>query len=771
MEFLIIIIVIVLVIYFIRKAASGKSRPQQSQEPSDTGEDDGVVVSSGPEGSIVIQVSGAGYSRFRQRGLKPVNPDTVWIPPGKPIKIAGKDVPGGMLYVGQHLQSAGGYADIEPSLINPELKVNFTQPDQYGERMSYWPSYSDIDPACRAAFLNWLAGGRKDHDTDIGYVFIFFYGLERRVFADAKESRSAQLEIPLIVEEVKRLLGIYGANGSFNGYANNFLNAVLLMQSPQRVYETLPPEERAGWELPMSLRLGLGQLVSEGKSIPAAWAYSWVMLHPETRLRTPATRCKDEFKKLFKIRYSAKYGDGMKIKPNKTRLKAAFRTASHSLGGIEIPCGDIPDVGRLSGPVNRLREFVEECTDALDPLSRFLGRKPDQADSLEALALLPEELLDSTDHPQSSKIQDWLNGQLGERQKTYVDASELVKMWPRSKEDKLTKKEAISLAHVLEKFGYGLEPDPRFGGANLKAEGKAVLFRLTEDAPKTASQEYRAATVLLHLAASISGADGVVADSERDHLKTHLEDAFEMSIGEKTRLRAHLDWLLHSPPGLAGIKKRVESLKEAEKKVIATFCVSVAGADGYIDPSEIKTLTKFYPILGLAADDVFTHIHSMMSAAPVPSVDGPVTVQRANESAKGYAIPMQPNVDEMRSKGVDLDMSIIQAKLKETAKVTEILESIFQDDEPEKFVPEPVEEDVPTIGSLDAAHTKLLKALVKKEKWSRAEFEELAEKSGLLPDGALDLINDAAYDICDEPLCDGDDPILVEIEVVKEMVA
>jgi tellurite resistance protein len=770
MELLIIIIVIVLVIYFIRKAASGKSSPQQSQEPSDTDDEDGIVVSSGPGASIVIQVSGAGYSRSRQRRLKPVNPDTVWIPPGKPIKIAGKDIPGGMLYVGQYLQPAGGYTDIEPSLINPKLKVNFTQPDQYGERMSYWPSYSDIDPACRGAFLNWLAGGRKDHNTNVGYVFIFFYGLERRAFADAKESRSAQSEIPLIVKEVRRLLGIYGANGSFNGYANNFLNAVLLMQSPQRVYETRPPEERAGWELPMSLRLGLGQLISEGKPIPAAWACSWVMLHPETRLRTPATRCKDEFQKLFKIRYTAKYGDGMEIKPNKARLKATFRTASHSLGDIEIPCGDIPDVERLSGPANRLRKFVEECTDALDPLSRFLGRKPDQADSLEALALLPEELLDSTDHPQSSKIQDWLNGQLGDRQKTYVDASELVKMWPSSKEDILTKKETISLAHMLEKFGYGLEPDPRFGGANLQAKGKALLFRLTKDAPKAASQEYRAATVLLHLAASISGADGVVADSERDHLETYLEDALEMSIGEKTRLRAHLDWLLHSPPGLAGIKKRVESLKEEDKKAIATFCVGVAGADGYIDPSEIKTLTKLYPILGLATDDVFTHIHSMMSVAPVPSVDGPVTVQQANASAKGYAISTQPNIDEIRSKGVDLDMNMIQTKLKETAEITEILGSIFQEDEPEKFVAKLVEECVPTIGPLDAAHTKLLKALVKKEEWSRSEFEELAEKYGLLPDGALDFINDAAYEICDEPLCDGDDPILVEMEVVKEIV-
>ena len=76
MELLIIIIVIVLVIYFIGKTASGKSSPQQSQEPSYTDDEDGIVVSSGTGASIVIQVSGSEHSRFRQRRLKPVNPWT-----------------------------------------------------------------------------------------------------------------------------------------------------------------------------------------------------------------------------------------------------------------------------------------------------------------------------------------------------------------------------------------------------------------------------------------------------------------------------------------------------------------------------------------------------------------------------------------------------------------------------------------------------------------------------------------------------------------------
>jgi hypothetical protein len=54
--------------------------------------------------------------------------------------------------------------------------------------MGYWPLYSGIDPASRAAYLHWLTGGRKAPEAYIGYVFLFFYGIERRVLVDAQAS-------------------------------------------------------------------------------------------------------------------------------------------------------------------------------------------------------------------------------------------------------------------------------------------------------------------------------------------------------------------------------------------------------------------------------------------------------------------------------------------------------------------------------------------------------------------------------------------------------
>jgi hypothetical protein len=61
--------------------------------------------------------------------------------------------------------------------INPKLPISSAQADVRGNSMPYWPSYASITPFARRAFLEWMAGGRKDPAYGISYVFLFLYGL------------------------------------------------------------------------------------------------------------------------------------------------------------------------------------------------------------------------------------------------------------------------------------------------------------------------------------------------------------------------------------------------------------------------------------------------------------------------------------------------------------------------------------------------------------------------------------------------------------------
>lgn len=230
-----------------------------------------------------------------------------------------------MVYVGSALAAAGGHrGSVEPALIDSRLKVDWSRPALRGEGMTYWPSYSGISPANRAAYLGWLAGGRQDPDAYIGYVFLFFYGLERRMFIDAQGSTAATAEVPIVVAEVERLLGIYGANSSFRGYALSFLDAV---QAAFGVAPAGPPSVSVceEWALPLGLRLEVGRMAMEGRPLPAEWELAWVRLDPTRGLRTPATRCAVEFEELFRHYYRDRFGDGIVIKPNKTKISVSYR--------------------------------------------------------------------------------------------------------------------------------------------------------------------------------------------------------------------------------------------------------------------------------------------------------------------------------------------------------------------------------------------------------------------------------------------------------------
>ncbi|RII26757.1 MAG: Tellurite resistance protein TerB [Geobacter sp.] len=698
-------------------------------------------------------------------GAQPANSvsaDSLWVPSGRTIQVAGYSIPGGMVYHGTGLKSVNQYND-EPALIRPNLKVDTANPDREGSNMGYWPSYSQIHPTSRAAFLEWLSTGRKDPKANIGYVFIFFYGLERRALADAKESAAARNEIPAIVTEVKRLQSIYGDNNSFRGYASKLLDALQSSQVTAPLYRTSPQiDNGCSWEIPLTLKIALGQVANDGVPLPVEWALAWTENDPSMPRRMPSQRCQAEYRELFKIRYSEKMGEGLKLKPNKARLSAQYRPASSSFNyAVNIPISDLPDVTETTGAANKIRDIANACTDELESYSRYLGRNPEGKNSIEATSYLPQPLLDRHAGNDFQKLSNCLSVQVHSANPECFSFSMLLEHIPSIKPDGFGKKEATAIANLLAKMKIGIEPDPRFGNFIPKAGQDVVLFKISQNAPNSPSTEYSAATVVLHLASAVASADGTVDPNEERHLEEHVETWLHLSSDEKTRLRAHTQWLLSAFPGMNGVKKRIEVLKQEQKESLGRFLVGVAQADGYIDPTEMKTLTKIYEMLGLDTQSLYSHAH----AAAVE----PVTVQAADfVKPQGYAIPTsQPKPSD----GVSLDMSAIEAKLAETVAVSAILSNIFTDDEPvaiQPSAPATSTSDV-SIAGLDPESFTFMQVLASKLIWAREELEKLAADHSLMLDGTLDSINDASFDHFGGPFFEGDDPIEINAEYAKEI--
>jgi hypothetical protein len=56
-------------------------------------------------------------------------------------------------------------------------------------------------------------------------------------------------------------------------------------------------------------------------------------------------------------------------------------------------------------------------------------------------------------------------------------------------------------------------------------------------------------------------------------------------------------------------------------------------------------------------------------------------------------------------------------------------------------------------------------------RWERAQVERLAAALGLLPNGALEIINEAAFVAFGAPLLEGDELIEIDQEVLQEMMS
>jgi len=671
-----------------------------------------------------------------------------WVSPGEAVEVTGLTLAGGMLYIGSGLQ--GSYGQVEPALINPRLKVASGNVDLSLRLTNYWPSYTDCTPDARRAYLQWLADGRSAPSANIGYVFLFFYGLERRVLVDAAADEAARSDIPAIVKEVRRLLAIYSDNRSFQRYASQLLGYIEAECVEPAIYKLQPPAPDGSYELPMRLRIGLGQLAVDQQPVPASWALAWALSDPNIVRRTAVGRCREIFTALFKAKWAEMYGDGFLLSVNRTKLKLIYQPASAALRGRDLTrsLGDLPDVSALSAPVKKLQELVNVCTDLLDPYSRFIGRNPEHKDALEGLLLLPPAYWPAPIRQELNDIKDHIND--GMQVLSFAELTGRLKSAGTLSRDKV-----LGLARALESLHLGMEPDVLGGQKLPKAEDSVALFVVDPvEGASRSTPAYQAAGITLDLACSVALADGGASGQELIQLTRQIESWTHLNAAHRKRLKAHLRLRITQPATLAGLKKKLEPLAGEAKRTIAKFLAHLAEADGMVSPAEVKFLQRVYKTLQLDPKLVYSDLHSARASG------APASTTEAQKAA-----PVA---------GFILDPARIAQLQKETEAVTALLANVFVDDVTEPTA-EPAEEEEtatqPGVLGLEASYVVFMRKLVTRPTWTRQELADVAADMELMLDGALERINEAALDNFDAPLVEGDDPVEINHDVVEKLPA
>ena len=702
----------------VTKGASAASCP--SRPVSDVESDWQTGVETEPGSGIPRDNRSESVSETHQRAVR-------WIGPGDTAVVAGRKI-GGMLYLDPEPQRKS-WSHEGSAFIDPGLPVAKVGSDISGESLPYWPSYSDINPRARATYLDWLAGGRSDKRYSPGYVFLYFYGLERRFFLDTPEEE----EKHLLVAEAETLLRIYGGNHSIERYLGTFLDVAHIVL--KTVSEPEPLFERSSYELPLKLRVTLGRMAKADLPLRADWLLVWYIAHPEYSLRTPARRAALEFQALFTLLFDERFPGGLKIPKPKRTLRASYSAAS---GAFDINLnhfiGDIPDISRISRPLNVARKVVDEATDALDKYSRFLGRNPEGRDTIEAHMLLPERLWPLFPCTEMEELRRWAEGVV--ETGGFSPVEQVIEKLEGIQPEKIAKRQLTQAADALGRLSIGMAPDPRFALRSPKVGEPVVLFRLPKGMTtlERVSDKYKDILITIAMASFVARADGKIAAMERSALESIIDGA-ELSITERARLLANLEWMLTVPPDLALLRRRLSGVSESAPHEFAQVALAMAAADGAVGSEEIKAIERIYKALGLETDGIYSALHALASRSE------PVAVLMAGEPERTFAIP--PPLE--RDSRVVLDDQRVASIMSDTARIATILGDLFKDDQPDEEQDTAMEEDESEFEGLDAKHTAFLGELLAQPHWEEPEFAKLARDFSLMESGALETLNEWAF--------------------------
>lgn len=752
---------------------SQRRKPTPSQTQSFTH----AQLEQVPPPRQMLPLTDPGIFSREERGKSKVR----WISPGEQVQIAGVKINGGLVYVGSVANNWDyQYRRQTAHIINPALSAAAFAGDVTAASMSYWPHYGEISPAARRAYLQWHATGRRDPRFGIGHIFLFFYGLEHRLFVEKSLSDARVIE-----QEVRELVAVYGSNQSFRGYARKFLAAVHVLKFEGPISPELSSDLLQTYELPADFRLGLSRRLNDGR-ISGDWLLAWYLQSPEKSLRTPAKRCFEEFKSLFLLRFAAQYPTGLRVKKSVKKLKIEYQLASGA-GTVDLPTNsdDLSEPGGLTAPIKVAAALAAECCEALDNYSRFVGKYPTIVKGVGARMLLPDELKTAlSEHAGYDDVKQAIESLL-QHEVQPVSLSYLLQLagLDFEKAGRTSSANGVQLIELLEHMHVGLEPDVRFGMKLPGKESDVVIFRLRGGVQESIKSTHLiAARILVDISVFASSIEGNDVQAGLQSALSEISRFPNLTRDEYMRVFAYFVYLSKAGNKSANWQ-RLASRPAQERERIAHVALCALTADGRLEAQEIRFAEKLYETLGLPKQRLYSDLHARTG-------DEPQTIKEADPHTGSVPIPPKPvaynskklptardNEDKDRkaskaSGPVFVDKELLERTRRDTADVQQLLNQIYSVPEEDTEAEEPsVRPDVAQqFHGLDRGHESIL-ALFLEHGGSigRSLFESETSRLGLFAAGALDRINEWSFGHFEEPLIEDGEQMFVAPHLITQL--
>ena len=196
-----------------------------------------------------------------------------------------------------------------------------------------------------------------------------------------------------------------------------------------------------------------------------------------------------------------------------------------------------------------------------------------------------------------------------------------------------------------------------------------------------------------------------------------------------------------------------------ERELCAWSATVAGGAAGTMDKPQLAVLEAIHDALDIPRTAFYGALHAGLGAAS-STANEPVLVSDGIPEVL-HPIPRPPMAE---ADGPDRDrLAHIRA---ETERVSAMLADIFAEDEVVTATSADTG-DGPFAG-LDDEHQVLATSLLARPEWARSDFDAAATAAGLMPDGAMEALNEWAFDKYGTALLEDGDLVIVNRELLSD---
>lgn len=693
-----------------------------------------------------------------------------WVTHGETIEVQGITLTRGNYYIGECFRLPDsiirensfytfGYKEayIYGSVLNPDLPVS----NETSFRNEFC-SYKDMSPAWRYEYLMWLSGERRASDMPVELLLFYLYGCEIRMFIDPQTKKSERRTMLSDIIELYESLNFESPENDewvLQQKLSNFIGCAIVKYFRDNIEEFNTKEVLSNCRIYQDCYIA--QKMAGEKTLSPEIAfnianeiYDIEQLVPSEYISVARKYFMDDFAGVYK-NLDADFG----ITTQNTSFCYYHNNCCFNSEKIDF----YYKIDALSTNLWMVHNAIRDCYWSVESKFRSYNRAKDRSDGKETVAaiqLLPEDI-DIRKIPKIQTLITHIESEMQSNSYLVKPIDWLLNLWEYEHKDEksIYKEYADSIICGLRRLGFDIVPDYEIDKKRFNFGDICVIYKNEEHYPVKSTTKYDRSDLFIKLASHIVLADKA-SNSDIAFIEQRLK-SFNNTAGNHLHLMASIIWRLQTKK--QPIDKRTQSivatLTPEQRTDMGNALIRLACIDGNIHPKRIDSLKKVLSLLGIKSENIHSQVHRLLTDG-----DGFAVVEKKSDAIEFTINSKLAYSQQPAAPHVIINPNKLRIFEQQTKAAKELLSDIF--DEEETATPQNT-----AANNTESAWMGILRLLLTKEVWERAEVDNICKERKLMLGAVLEQINDFTYEkVGDAVVEDDGENIYITLDYKEQLI-